>query len=59
MSKVLMELFIDGKRMLRTNDKEEFEKEKKKFDEQGIKYDQNIRKLYEEVVSHDKEELIK
>ena len=49
MTKTIFEVFIDGKRVLRTNDKEEFEKEKQKLTEQNIKFDTNVRKLYEEV----------
>lgn len=51
MAKTIYEIFNDGHRVLRTNDKEEFEKEKQKLTEQNVKFDVNVRQLYEEVPS--------
>ena len=59
MSKTVFEIFDDGHRVLRTNDKEEFETEKKKYEENNIKIDTNVRKLYEEVNEHSKEDIVK
>lgn len=55
----VFEVFIDGHRVLRTNDKDEFEITKKKYEEQNIKIDVNVRNLYEEVIVQDKDRIIK
>ena len=59
MAKTIFEIFDDGHRVLRTNDEEEFKKEKQKYEENNIKIDTNVRKLYEEVNEHPKEDMIK
>ena len=54
-----LELFVDGDRVLRTSDKEEFEQKKKQLEESNTKYEVNIKTLYEEVIEKDKKKELK